>query len=93
MVESGNPSDYVVATGRSWSVKDFLVKAFKYANVGHWSDYVVVDQRLKRPNELHTLIGDASKIKKELKWQPTVKFAKLVEKMVDYQIDQIYSKR
>ena len=93
MVESGNPSDYVVATGRSWSVKDFLVKAFKYANVGHWSDYVVVDQRLKRPNELHTLIGDASKIKKELKWQPTVEFAKLVEKMVDYQIDQIYSKR
>jgi len=93
MNEEELPDDYVIATGETWSVEDFLLRAFRYAGLGDWDDYVEINDRLKRPNELWTLIGDSSKARKNLGWSPAVEFPELVERMVDHQINILYNKR
>ena len=77
------PGDFVIATGESHSVKDFLQEAFQYAGLGDWKQYVKIDQRYLRPAEVESLIGDASKAKQVLNWEPKIKFADLVKIMVD----------
>jgi GDPmannose 4,6-dehydratase len=85
MLQQKNPDDYVIATGRTNSVRDFLVKALDVANLkGQPEDYVVIDENFKRPAEVDLLIGDATKAKLTLGWEPKVSFEKLVEKMVKY---------
>jgi GDPmannose 4,6-dehydratase len=85
MLQQKNPDDYVIATGRTNSVRDFLVKALDVANLkGQPEDYVIIDENFKRPAEVDLLIGDATKAKLTLGWEPKVSFEKLVEKMVKY---------
>lgn len=85
MLQQGKPDDYVVGTGESHSVKEFVQEAFKYAGLD-WKKYVVIDQRYFRPNEVDYLKADITKAKRQLHWQPKIKFNSLVKIMVDYDL-------
>lgn len=82
MLQKDVPDDYVIATGESHTVREFLEEAFKYAGLD-WKEHVEIDPRLLRPTEVDYLLGDNSKAKEELKWSPKVKFKELVRIMVD----------
>lgn len=82
MLQQEEPDDYVVATGEDHSVEEFAALAFGHVGLG-WRDYVKVDPSLLRPAEVDHLIGDATKAKRKLGWQPTVTFRELVELMVE----------
>ncbi len=88
MLQQAKPDDYVIATGETYSVKDFLCEAFEYAQLD-WKKYVVIDKKYFRPTEVELLLGDASKARKQLKWKPKVKFKELVRMMVDADLDNI----
>jgi len=83
MLQASEPDDYVLATGETHSVREFLDEAFGYAGL-EWSDYVTIDERYFRPAEVDLLIGDYSKAKERLEWEPTVRFQELVRMMVDH---------
>ncbi len=83
MLQQPSPDDLVIATGETHSVKDFLGEAFNYAGLGDWQKYVEIDPRYYRPAEVEVLVGDSSKAKEKLGWQPKVKFSDLVKIMVD----------
>ncbi len=85
MLQQSNPDDYVIATGETHSVREFLEEAFNYVNLD-WQKYVEIDSRYFRPAEVDLLIGDASKAKQKLNWSPKVKFKELVKMMVDADI-------
>lgn len=85
MVQQPKPDDYVVATGETHSVREFLEIAFDYVGL-KWSDYVVIDQKYYRPSEVDILIGDPSKAKKKLGWTPKISFTDLVKEMVDAEL-------
>lgn len=82
MLQQANPEDFVIATGETHSIRDLCDVAFRYVGL-NWEDYVVKDQRLVRPTETGPLIGDASKAKNKLGWEPKVTFPELVATMVD----------
>jgi GDPmannose 4,6-dehydratase len=82
MLQGDDPDDYVLATGETHSVEDFLEESFMYAGLD-WHDYVTIDPRYFRPSEVDILIGDYSKAKEQLGWEPTVRFPELVRMMVD----------
>jgi GDPmannose 4,6-dehydratase len=82
MLQQSQPDNYVVATGEAHSVQDLCELAFARAGL-RWQDHVVVDPALVRPAEVDALLGDASKAKRVLGWQPKVSFQRLVEMMVD----------
>ncbi len=82
MLQQDKPQDFVIATGETHSVKEFCEKAFSHVGLS-WQDYVVQDPKFMRPAEVHQLVGDPSKAKKILGWQPKVSFEDLVRMMVD----------
>jgi GDPmannose 4,6-dehydratase len=82
MLQQEQPDDYVIATGETHSVRDFLDEAFGYVKMD-WRKYVDIDPRYYRPTEVDLLLGDASKARNILGWQPRVKFRDLVQMMVD----------
>lgn len=82
MLQQDEPDDYVIATGESHSVKEFLEEAFSCAGLD-WREYVEVDPRYFRPTEVDSLLGDASKARKRLGWEPRIRFKELVKLMVD----------
>lgn len=82
MLQQDEPDDYVIATGETYSVKQFLEEAFSYVNL-NWQDYVEFDERYLRPTEVDLLIGDPTKAKQKLGWQPAVTFSELVALMVE----------
>jgi GDPmannose 4,6-dehydratase len=82
MLQADEPDDFVLATGETHSVREFLDEAFGYADLD-WNDYVSIDERYFRPAEVDLLIGDYSKAKAKLGWEPTVRFKELVRMMVD----------
>ncbi len=88
MLQQDVPDDYVIATGETHSVKEFLEEAFKYADLD-WKNYVEIDKRYFRPLEVEFLQGDASKAKKKLGWEPKVRFKELVRIMVDADIKNL----
>lgn len=83
MLQQKEGGDYVVATGETHSIREFLDVAFKCAGIDSWEGYVVQDLRFYRPAEVDQLIGDPSKAAQELDWKPTVSFPQLVEMMVE----------
>lgn len=86
MLQHNEPDDYVIATGECHSVQEFAELAF--ARVGlDWRQYVEIDPRYYRPAEVDLLLGDSSKAKRILGWQPKITFAKLVELMVDADLE------
>jgi GDPmannose 4,6-dehydratase len=82
MLQQDQPDDYVVATGETHSIKEFLGEAFNYVNL-KWEDYVEFDPRYLRPAEVELLIGDSTKAREKLGWKPSVTFQELVHLMVD----------
>ena len=82
MMQQPKPDDFVIATGETYSVKEFLKLAFERAELD-WKKYVAIDKRYFRPTEVDLLLGDPSKAKKILKWEPKVGFKQLVNMMVD----------
>ncbi|MBC8032310.1 MAG: GDP-mannose 4,6-dehydratase [Pyrinomonadaceae bacterium] len=82
MLQQDQPDDYVIATGVTHSVEDFLGEAFSHVELD-WHDYVELDPKYLRPSEVDLLVGDASKAKRELGWEPKVAFKELVRIMVD----------
>jgi GDPmannose 4,6-dehydratase len=82
MLQQAKPNDYVIATGQTHSVREFLQEAFDYAKLD-WRKYVSLDKRYLRPTEVDLLLGDASKARRILKWTPKVNFKQLVRMMVD----------
>lgn len=82
MLQQEKPDDYVIATNETHSIKEFLHLAFTYANL-NWEDYVEFDKRYLRPAEVELLIGDSTKARTQLNWEPSVTFEQLVHLMVD----------
>jgi GDPmannose 4,6-dehydratase len=82
MLQQDKPEDYVIATNETHSVKDFLEEAFNYVGMS-WKKHVEISAKYFRPAEVDLLIGDYSKAKEKLGWQPKVKFKELVKMMVD----------
>ena len=82
MLQQDNPDDYVVATGGTHSIKEFLELAFNCVNL-NWQDYVAFDERYLRPAEVDLLIGDPTKSEKQLGWKRSVDFPGLVKLMVN----------
>jgi GDPmannose 4,6-dehydratase len=86
MLQQDQPSDYVVATGRTHSVREFVSAAFEHVGIDDWERFVTQDPRFFRPAEVDVLVGDASKARAELGWKPDVDFAALVAMMVDHDL-------
>ncbi|HEY5884806.1 MAG TPA: GDP-mannose 4,6-dehydratase [Pyrinomonadaceae bacterium] len=82
MLQQDQPEDYVIATGETHSVRDFLTEAFSHADLD-WQKYVELDEKYLRPAEVDLLVGDASKAREVLGWQPSTTFKQLVRLMVD----------
>ena len=89
MLQQDKPDDYIIATGESHSVKEFLEKAFEYAGLGNWQNYVEFDPRYFRPAEVDFLVGDSNKAKGKLNWNAKIKFDDLIKIMVDADIKKL----
>lgn len=83
MLQAENPDDFVIATGQTHSVSEFVKEAFAAVGVRKWRQHVSYDRSLERPNEVHLLRGDASKAARVLGWQPRKSFKELVTLMVE----------
>jgi GDPmannose 4,6-dehydratase len=83
MLQADEPTDYVMATGKSHSVRDFLDLAFQEIGITDWEGYVKHDPRYMRPAEVDVLRGDATKAKEELGWEPETSLAEMVKIMVE----------
>jgi len=86
MLQADTPDDYVIATGETHSVREFLEHAFGHVDLD-WADYVEMDPRYERPSEVDLLIGDPSKARRDLGWEAQVKFEELVRIMVDADLE------
>lgn len=86
MLQQDQPDDYVVATGETHSVREFVQKAFARAEIDDWEKYVVIDPRFFRPAEVDLLVGDPTKAETVLGWKRKVSFDELVNRMVDNDI-------
>lgn len=86
MLQQEKPDDYIVATGEAYSVRDFLDESFSLAELD-WQDYVEIDSRYFRPAEVDYLLGDTTKMKEKLQWQPKIKFKQLVRQMYEHDLD------
>jgi len=82
MMQQEKPDDYVIATGETHSVREFLEAAFEHIDLD-WKKHVEIDPRYYRPNEVDALLGDCSKATNALGWRPKVRFQDLVRMMVD----------
>jgi len=88
MLQQDEPDDYVIATNETHSVKEFLEVAFRHVGL-EWQKYVEIDPKYFRPAEVELLIGDASKAKKKLGWEPKTKFEVLTKLMVDEDVKRL----
>ena len=86
MLQQHEPHDYVIATGESHSVREFLEAAFERVDL-KWQDHVEIDSRYFRPSEVDHLLGDATRARKELGWRPQKTFQELAAMMVDADLE------
>jgi GDPmannose 4,6-dehydratase len=93
MLQQKEPDDYVIGTGESHTVREFVEEAFKVAGIKDWKKYVVIDPQFKRPAEVPNLKAKPDKAKKKLGWQPKVTFKQLVEMMVKADLERYSSKK
>jgi GDPmannose 4,6-dehydratase len=87
MLQQDQPDDFVIATGQTHSIEDLVQRAFAEVDIENWRDYVRQDPKFFRPAEVDLLIGDASKARDRLGWQPEVDFASLVSMMVQHDLE------
>jgi len=87
MLQQETADDFVISTGETHSIRDFLTHAFRHVGIEDWSNYVRQDPRFMRPAEVDVLRGDSSMAKEKLGWTPKVDFSELVKRMVDNDIN------
>lgn len=87
MLQQDTPDDFVIATGKNYSIKDFLDRAFSAVGLD-WHQYVEVDPAFYRPAELNSLVGDASKAKEVLGWEPAISFQQMIGDMIDADLER-----
>ncbi|MEO1254105.1 MAG: GDP-mannose 4,6-dehydratase, partial [Bacteroidota bacterium] len=90
MLQQENPDDYIIASGETHSVRELVACAFDYVGLD-WQKYVSVDPAFYRPDEPVQLAGSVEKIRKNLQWQPKYSFTKLVESMVQHDLEELKS--
>jgi len=83
MLQQEQPDDYVIATGETHAIREFVELAFKHVGIEDWQEYVKIDQRFFRPAEVDLLVGSPAKARQNLGWEPTVTFEQLVHLMVE----------
>lgn len=88
MLQQDEPDDYVIATGETHTVQEFAEEAFKIVGL-NWKDYIAFDEKFLRPAEVDLLVGDYSKAKKKLGWEPKTKFKELVKLMVESDLKEL----
>tara|TARA_B110000438_G_scaffold244201_1_gene244567 strand:+ start:3112 stop:4098 length:987 start_codon:yes stop_codon:yes gene_type:complete len=91
MLQQDSPSDYVIGTGKEYSVEQFAEQAFNHAGL-NYKDHIIIDNQLKRPAEVDSLLADFSRARKLLKWEPKVSFDNLIKDMVDSDVKSITDK-
>ena len=89
ILQHDTPEDFVIATGVTHSVRDFVVAAFAHIGISNWQDFVEIDTRLFRPAEVDMLIGDSSKARAKLGWYPRITFEELVAMMVESDLQTV----
>ncbi len=87
MLQQNKPDDYVIATGENHSVAEFVQEAFKVVGITNWKKFVKISKSLMRPAEVDFLIGDATKAREKLNWEPSVSFKELIKMMVQNDIE------
>lgn len=92
MLQQPQPDDYVIGTGESHSVEEFVDAAFRQAGISDWRQYVDIDPRYYRPTEVENLVADPRKAKEKLGWEAKTKFADLVKIMVDAELEAYVSR-
>ncbi|MCX8174500.1 MAG: GDP-mannose 4,6-dehydratase [Thermoplasmata archaeon] len=88
MLQQEKPDDYVIATGETHTIREFVELAFEYAGIDNWEKYVKTDQKFYRPAEVHVLCGDSTKAHRVLGWKPKVTFKELVRIMVEADLER-----
>ena len=88
MLQQENPDDFVIGTGKTHSVREFLQIVFEDLKL-NYEDFLVIDQRFYRPAEVEILVADPSKARKKLGWDPKVTFTEIALKMVRYDYDNL----
>jgi len=88
IMESDKPMDVVISTGEAYSIKDFLKESFELIGL-NWEDYVVINDKFKRPFDVPALLGDNAKAMQTLKWRPEIKFKELVREMLENDLKEI----
>ena len=88
MLQQDAPGDYVVGTGKEYSVEDFAKKAFEHVSL-NYNDHIVIDKNLMRPSDVDSLLANSAKAKKVLKWEPKISFENLVISMVESDLEFI----
>jgi len=89
MLQQNKPEDFVIGTGETHTVKEFLTMAFAHVGIKNWQHYVELDRRYYRPTEVDKLLANPAKAKKLLGWKPHIKFKELVRIMVEADIDEL----
>tara|TARA_R100000734_G_C3276585_1_gene71265 strand:- start:331 stop:804 length:474 start_codon:yes stop_codon:yes gene_type:complete len=89
MLQQDTPNDYVISTGKTHSIKEFLSYAFEHIGITDWSQYVKQDPRYMRPAEVDVLLGDSTKAQTELGWKPKTSLKEMVGKMVANDIEKL----
>ncbi len=88
MLQQDTPDDFVIATGKTYTVKDFVRMVFEYLDM-NWEDHVIIDREFYRPSEVNVLCGDFSKAREAFGWEPSVNLEKLVEMMVETDLEHL----
>jgi len=91
MLQQDEPDNYIISTGQTHSVRDFLDVAFRHAGIPEWDKHVYIDPAFARPAELHNLCGYSSRAREKLGWAPTVTFEELARMMVDADLKRLQS--
>jgi len=89
MLQQDEPDNYIVSTGETHSIRDFLDAAFRHAGIPKWRRHVYIDPSFKRPAELFTLQGKSTKARRKLGWKPKVRFDELVKMMVNADLERL----
>lgn len=88
MMQQDEPEDYVISTGKTWSIEELCSTAFSAAGINDWKSYIVQNPAFMRPAELYHLKGDSTKAKEKLGWEPSVSFENLIGMMVEADIER-----
>ena len=91
MLQQKNPDDFIISTGETHSVEEFLALATEFAGMGDWQKFVEIDKSTLRPTDIDELVGDSSKAQKQIGWKPKITFKELVKTMVEHDMNYFES--